>query len=71
MAMTKKYYEIVAGAIARTRMVAELDKNAVRRQSKLQAIGLLTTDVTASLEHEDPKFDRKKFLKLCGVSDAN
>lgn len=38
-------------AIARTRIVAGMDKNKVRRAAKLQILELVETDITATLKH--------------------
>ena len=67
MSMTKKDYQIIAAAIYRTRMIQDLDKNAVRKQAKRDAIHLLVTDLTASLAHDNDMFDKDKFLTACGV----
>ena len=64
--MTKKDYELIAGAIHRSRTVSMLDKNTVRRQAKHAAISLVMTDLTATLAHENPKFDQDKFMAACG-----
>lgn len=64
--MTKKDYELIAGAVHRTQTVTMMDKNSVRKQAKREALHLLTTDLAATLAHENPKFAQDKFLTACG-----
>lgn len=69
--MRKKDYELIAGAVYRTRMVATLDKDKVRRYAKGEALALLATDLTATLAHDNPKFDGQKFLTACGIKQID
>jgi len=62
--MNQKEYELIAGALARTRMVANMDKNAVRRQAKLQALQLVQIDLVANMKHHYASFDEEKFTRL-------
>lgn len=65
--MTKKDYELIAGAVVRTMHVASWDKNQVRKQAKFEALKLIAHDLSGSLYVDNPKFDREKFLKSCGI----
>lgn len=66
--MNQREYTILGGAIHRTLTIVSLDKNAVRRQAKRDAIRLLVSDLDGTLGHEYPKtFDRDKFLEACGL----
>lgn len=68
--MTKKDYELIAGAFQRTtRVVHWFDKNKVKRQAKLEALGLLANDLAGTFYGENKKFDRNKFLEACGIED--
>ncbi len=62
--MNQKEYELIAGALARTRQIAGLDKNAVRRTAKLQILRLVQIDLTATMKHEYASFDEAKFTRL-------
>ncbi len=67
MTMTKKDYILISGAVHRTRMIMNMDKNSVRKQAKQEALHLLATDLTATLKHDNPLFDEDKFLASCGM----
>lgn len=67
--MTKKDYELIAGCIARTRMVNELEGNSVKRQVRQACLRLVTIDLTATLAEENPLFNKQKFIKACGLED--
>lgn len=62
--MTKKDYELIAGAFHRSGFIE--DKNKVRQQAKMAMHRLIVVDLGASLMHENPKFDVHKFHKACG-----
>ena len=59
--MNQKEYELIAGALARTRMVANMDKNEVRRAAKLQALQLMQIDLVANMKHHYTSFNEEKF----------
>lgn len=68
--MTKKDYELIAGAIYRSVRVTQwTNKNRVKREAELKALRLVATDLASSLAHENPKFDRKRFIEACGIGD--
>lgn len=62
-----KIEELVGGAIGRTKMVAGMDKNQIRKDAKLDALRLVQSDLAATLAHADPKFDKAKFAACCGA----
>lgn len=65
--MNQKEYELIAGAIYRTRIINDLDKNQVRRNAKEAAICLLINDLIGTLKHTYPKtFNEEKFLRSVG-----
>lgn len=64
--MNQKEYELIAGAIARTRMVANMDKNSIRRRAKLEILRLVQIDLAANMKHSYTSFDEEKFIKYCG-----
>lgn len=45
----------IKNAIGRTRMIAELDKNQIRKQAKLDALRLVETDLLATYAHLNAK----------------
>ena len=61
--MTRKDYELIAGAIVRSRMVTELGKNTIKRDAGLRALSLVATDLAATLAHDNPRFDKERFLR--------
>lgn len=64
--MTKKDYELIAGAIFRSGYVT--DKNKVRQQAKMDRSRQIVTDLAASLKHDNPNFDEAKFQAACGAN---
>lgn len=65
--MKKTDYELVADAIYRSRMVAEMDKNRTRREAKLAMLRLVVSDLVGTFRHDNSKFDQDKFTDLCGI----
>jgi hypothetical protein len=65
--MTKKDYELIAGAIHRCKMVAEINKNRTKREAEQRMLRLVATDLGASLKHDNPKFDGERFRDYCGI----
>lgn len=64
--MTKKYYEMIAGALWRSKPLAILNpKIDAVRQSVYDMCVHNIADVCAA---DNPKFDRARFLKACGVA---
>lgn len=65
--MTRKDYELIAGAVSRSRMAKTLDADAKRRGAAEDALRLVAIDLAATLAHDNPRFDRDRFLKACGL----
>lgn len=55
--MTKKDYELIASSILATRSYL------------MPTLDSLAYLMAASLESDNPKFDRNKFLQACGIED--
>lgn len=53
-------------AIWRTRKMAEMDKNAVRRAAKLDALQLVETDINATLRHLQASAPRRVVVQVRG-----
>lgn len=62
--MTKKDYELIAGAFHRSAFIP--DKNKVRQGARMAMHRLIVVDLAATLKHENPKFDVHKFYRACG-----
>lgn len=62
--MTKKDYVLIAQSVWRSGYIA--DKNQVRQQAKESMRRLIAIDLASSLKHENPRFDREKFMEACG-----
>lgn len=66
--MTRKDYELIAAAIARTVQAHGIgEKSAKAKQGGDRALRLAATDLAASLAHDNPRFDRGRFLEACGI----
>ena len=67
MSMTKKDYEAIARAIERTTHHNAVDSNYNEGwHGAITAIRCRLADVMAD---DNPRFDRQRFLKACGVTD--
>lgn len=66
--MTKKDYELIAGAIWRSGTIP--DKNKMRQLAREKMRRLITIDLAASLSHDNPKFNQAKFFQACGYHDG-
>lgn len=75
--MTKKDYELIARGIAKevhfiknqlTNDNLHQDNRTAFEQS-LRAITGVAYRLTLDLKQENPKFDREKFLAICGIED--
>lgn len=65
--MTRKDYELIAEAIAQCATVTNKTGRTGAIQTVLIAKEHLVNMLGTSLEIENPRFDRNKFLKACGV----
>ena len=63
--MTRKDYVAIAAAFHRTGMAVNIGK----RKTAEYAIRLAAIDVAATMAHDNPRFDRERFLKACGVAE--
>jgi hypothetical protein len=61
--MIRKDYEAIAGALHRTSMAVNIGK----KKTADYAIRLAAVDLAATLAADNPRFDRERFLKACGV----
>ena len=59
--MTRKDYELIAGVFA----LETKDEPQGRALSKMR---WLATGIATKLQNENPRFDRERFLKACGVA---
>ena len=62
MAMTKKDYELIAGAIR----VQVNEHRAKGNKDEVQAIMGLTSYLAGRLQGENPRFDTQRFIEACG-----
>ena len=62
--MTKKDYELIAGAIWRSGFIK--DKNKIRQEAKERVRHLIAIDLSSSLANDNPRFNREKFMSACG-----
>jgi hypothetical protein len=61
--MTRKDYVAIAGALHRSGMAVGIWP----KKTAEYAIGLVATDIAATMAADNPRFDRARFLKACGV----
>lgn len=64
--MNQKEYQLIGGAIHRSGMANSLNKNKVKRDAAEKMRQLIISDLTATLAHEYPNFDKAKFEETCG-----
>lgn len=67
--MRKKDYELIASSLHRCKMVncQQLEGNRVKREAKNAMLRLVATDLATTLKDDNPRFDRQKFMKACGL----
>lgn len=61
--MARKDYVAIAAAIHRTGMAVNIGG----KKSAEYALKLAATDIAATMANNNPRFDRARFLKACGV----
>lgn len=61
--MTRKDYVAIAAAIHRTGMARRIGKG-LDGERTLQLVAI---DIAATMAADNPRFDRARFLKACGV----
>jgi hypothetical protein len=61
--MTRKDYVAIAAAIHRTGMAVTIGE----KKTAEYAIRLAAFDIAATMANDNPRFDRARFLKACGV----
>ena len=64
--MTKKDYELIAQAISVEYQETNPDTN---NDIEAQTIVTVTNRIADYLSMENPRFDRNKFFKACGIED--
>lgn len=62
--MTRKHFEAIANAIRQHR---ELCSEKPKRNAGLATLESLAWDIAGFFEGENPRFDRARFLRACGV----
>jgi hypothetical protein len=75
MAMTKKDFERIAGAIAEVQyslhdMLRESPRNAATILAALSAVESVAQSIAYALEDNYPRFDYDRFLDACGEKQA-
>jgi hypothetical protein len=61
--MTRKDYVAIAASIHRTGMAMNIGKKGTAES----ALRLAAIDIAATMANDNPRFDRARFLKACGV----
>jgi hypothetical protein len=65
MQMTEKDCALIARSIWRARFIK--DKNKVRQKAKEDRARLIVFNVATDIKQENPRFDKEKFYKACGL----
>lgn len=66
--MTKKDYELIAKTLNHAR---EYEGNAPDdKKIIITLLDVLADDLSEELAEDNPRFDRNRFLKACGVDEA-
>lgn len=65
--MTKDF-DLIAAAINRSRMASDIKGGRDERIAKAQALRLAAIDISATLHHAHPRFNRNRFVTLCGFA---
>lgn len=60
--MTRKDYELIAAALKDARLPDPSSQHAIQHE-------LCCKDVAYALQSDNPRFDRTRFLKACGLED--
>jgi hypothetical protein len=64
--MTRKDYILIAASVNRSRMASGISGAAPIKAAKDSALHLGAIDLAASLKHDNPNFDRERFMVACG-----
>lgn len=73
--MTKKDYELIAGVILYNRNQSGLPLDGETKEDKAMIAGyrVALNDVAymlaESMQRDNPRFDRSRFLKACGINE--
>ena len=67
--MTKKDYDLIATSIWRAGYIT--DKNAFRQKAKEDIRRLIAINLASSLQNDNPKFNKDKFMQACGLLNIN
>jgi len=64
--MQRRHFELIAASIARSRQASSIGGTAAKKAAAANAIRLVAIDLSVSLAHENPNFDKERFLTACG-----
>lgn len=65
--MTRKDYELIARTFRGAAISAESIADNYQRAAVITSLGLTACKLADELKHDNPRFDRSRFLKACGV----
>lgn len=68
--MQKRHFEMVAASVNRSRMASSIKGSAAKKAAADDAIRLVAIDLAASFRHENPNFDRARFMTACGFPNS-
>lgn len=64
--MQRRHFELIAASIWRSQAASSISGTAPAKAAARKAIHLVATDIAASCAHENPNFDKARFMKACG-----
>lgn len=64
--MTRKDYELIADSLFQERVALN---TAPHKEVRLITISNVANTLAAKLYRDNPRFDRKRFLKACGMAE--
>lgn len=68
--MTRKDYERMARMIRdRLAIIRKMDGDSEWRRGAFDALALLARDYADDAERDNPRFDRKRFMTACGLTE--
>lgn len=68
--MTKKDYILIAKSVWRSGYAKDVtEKDSIKRRAGEAMRRLIAIDLASSLQAENSKFDRARFMEACGVTE--
>lgn len=66
----KRHFELIAKSVWRSQAASSISGTAAKKAAAADAIRLVAIDLAASFRHENPNFDRARFMTACGFPNS-